>query len=398
MELLKQSLKEHYEDCMRMHTKCSAEVVAGPDGEEKDKVEKWAYDLDAAYTLVNEAVETYVAQTNAADEQSRKQKVDKESEERNARVAAENLIVQKLKEAEQTAAEAKAAAEIANKRAETSAEDHAASLIIIKHQYAALKRRHDQEDEEIARKRLVEDNERAELRRGLSASTTNPVQRTTNAALRISTPIRNVGFQDEFSQVDPPSTNRRYDTTGNGTTNGSPITNTVDAWIFQPFVPVAQTTGGGDLMMTMAMLAKVAFGGEARDWPMFIQTLKSMNHDVFPSDVQRLTMLSTMLVAPIREGMSQIFITPLAYRAALHELHRKYGHPHLVVRSYIQQLMAISLDEGGSNLETFSTQLNGAVTSYFMLLGTATNWNRVYFWKDSYKNCLHTCWRDGEGT
>ncbi|EFX80268.1 hypothetical protein DAPPUDRAFT_243891 [Daphnia pulex] len=57
-----------------MHTKCSADVVAGPDGEEKDKVEKWAYDLDAAYTLVNEAVETYVAQKNAADEQSRKQK------------------------------------------------------------------------------------------------------------------------------------------------------------------------------------------------------------------------------------------------------------------------------------------------------------------------------------
>jgi hypothetical protein len=74
VELLKQSLKEHYEDCMRMHTKCSAEVVAGPDGEEKDKVEKWAYDLDAAYTLVNEAVDTYVAQTNAADEQSREQK------------------------------------------------------------------------------------------------------------------------------------------------------------------------------------------------------------------------------------------------------------------------------------------------------------------------------------
>ncbi len=117
-------------------------------------------------------------------------------------------------------------------------------------------------------------------------------------------------------------------------------------------------------MMTMAMLAKAAtFGGEARDWPMFIQTVKSMIHDVFPSDVQRLTMLSTMLAAPIREGMSQIFNTPLAYRAALHELHRKYGHPHFVVRSYIQHLMAISLDEGGSNLETFATQLNGEVAT-----------------------------------
>jgi hypothetical protein len=198
----------------------------------------------------------------------------------------------------------------------------------------------------------------------LGTSTTNPVQPSINAPPRTSTPIRNVRFQDELSQVDPPSTNRRYDTTGNATTNGSTIPNTVDAWIFQPFEPIAQMTGGGDAMMTMAMLAKAAtFGGEARDWPMFILTVKSMIHDVFPSDVQRLTMLSTMMAAPIREGMSQIFNTPLLYRAALHELHRKYGHPHLVVRSYIQHLMAISLGEGGSNLEKFSTQLNGAVAT-----------------------------------
>jgi len=86
-------------------------------------------------------------------------------------------------------------------------------------------------------------------------------------------------------------------------------------------------------------------------------------HDNFPSDVQRLTMLSTMLAAPIRVGMSQIFNTPQAYRAALQELHRKYGHPHLVVRSYIQHLMAISLCDKKEGLETFSTQLNGAVAT-----------------------------------
>ena len=40
-------------------------------------------------------------------------------------------------------------------------------------------------------------------------------------------------------------------------------------------------------MVTMAMLAKATpFGGEAREGPMFIQTVKSMIHDVFPSDVQ----------------------------------------------------------------------------------------------------------------
>ena len=100
-----------------------------------------------------------------------------------------------------------------------------------------------------------------------------------------------------------------------------------------------------------------------RDWPMFIQTVKSMIHDVFPTDVQRLTMLSTMLAPPIRVGMSQIFNTPQAYRSALQELHRKYGHPQLVVRSYIRHLMSISVCDGGDGLETFSTQLNGAVAT-----------------------------------
>ena len=117
-------------------------------------------------------------------------------------------------------------------------------------------------------------------------------------------------------------------------------------------------------MITMAVLEKAKpFGGEPRDWPVFIQMVKSMIHDVFQSDVLRLSMLSTMLTLPIREGMSQIFNTQLAYRAALHDLHRKYGHPHLVVRSYIQHLMSISLNHGDEALETFSTQLNGAVAT-----------------------------------
>ena len=179
-----------------------------------------------------------------------------------------------------------------------------------------------------------------------------------------STPNRHVNFLSEFSLIDPQSSFRRYDTTGSGGSDATTIPNTIDAWIFQPFEPVVQATGAGDAMISMTLLAKAnTFGGEARDWPMFIQTVKSMIHDVFPTDVQRLTMLSTMLAPPIRVGMSQIFNTPQAYRSALQELHRKYGHPHLVVRSYIRHLMSISVCDGGDGLETFSTQLNGAVAT-----------------------------------
>jgi hypothetical protein len=353
VELLKQALQDLYEECLRMHTKCAATIIAGPNASDKDKVEKWAKDLDEAYRRANVSIDSYVVNKNVTDELSRKQKEDEESVQRTARVTTEALIMQQLHEAEQREAMAKAASETANIRAAKAAKDQE-SLLIISSQKEALKRHHEQEDEEIARKRSAEDAARAENRRKLVNATTRPDQQVNDTAPLTSTPNRNMGFQNDFSLIDPHSTFRRYDTTGNGRTESSTIPNTVDAWIFQPFEPIVQATGGGHAMVTMAMLSKAAtFGGEARDWPMFIQTVKSMIHDVFPSDVQRLTMLSTMLAAPIREGMSQIFNSPLAYRAELHELHRKYGHPHLVVRSYIQHLMAISLRDEGANLENF---------------------------------------------
>ena len=96
---------------------------------------------------------------------------------------------------------------------------------------------------------------------------------------------------------------------------------------------------------------------------MLIQSFKRMVHDKFPSDAQRLTMLHTMLDAKLRGGMSQMLSSPTAYRQALQELRRKYGHPHLVVRSYIQGLMEISPCRGVDALEDFSTQLHGAVAT-----------------------------------
>lgn len=246
-------------------------------------------------------IDDYVTKRNAAANQAR-----------DAQVAADAPIAQQLHEAQQKVASAQAMATAASA-------DHAASLLVIEKQKEVLKRRHDQEDAEIAKKRLAEDTARANARRRMDVSTNQCQQITTNApAPMSSTPNRHVGFQPDFSLIDPHSTFRRYDTTGNGGTDSSMIPNTVDAWIFKPFEPVSPMSGGGDAMVTIAMLAKAStFTGEARDWPMFIQTVKSMIHDIFPSDVQRLTMLSTMLAAPIRVGMSQIFNTPQAYRAAL---------------------------------------------------------------------------------
>ena len=48
----------------------------------------------------------------------------------------------------------------------------------------------------------------------------------------------------------------------------------------------------------------------------------------------------------------------MAYRNALQELRRKYNHPHLVVRTYIQGRMELPLVRA-ETIETFSSHLHG---------------------------------------
>lgn len=365
------TLTDLYEECMRMHTIFTADVTAGQAVPEKEKAEKWATALDDVYRKVCNDIDAYVQGKEAADNLAKQQLLEEENAARNAQIAADTFLAHQLLDARQETAAAKAAMEAATAKATTAVEQHEAAVrnaahltSVIDTQREALKRRHDEEDDAIARKRLAEDNARAEARKRMDNGTIPPSQH--HQVPMSSTPNRHAVTTDrpDLSLIDSQSTYRRYDTTGTWRADASTIPNTVDAWIFLPFEPLSQIAGGADAMVTMAMLSKAKpFGGEPRDWPMFIQTVKSMVHDVFPADVQRLTMLSTMLASRIREGMSQIFNTPLAYRAALTELHRKYGHPHLVVRSYVQHLMSISLCQGGEALETFSTQLNGAVAT-----------------------------------
>ncbi|XP_032798618.2 uncharacterized protein LOC116935425 [Daphnia magna] len=332
LEEQKATLTELYEECMRLHSKYSAAIIAGPDGPDKERAENWATALHDSYKKIFGEIDSYVKMKIAETTLAAQQLLE---------IQAANTT-QQLLNAQKALSEAQTA---------TAAQK----------QKEALKRRYEMEDEEIAKKRLAEDEARAAERDRLNQK---PREKDTP---RTSTPNKDLGKkttdQPDLSFIENEiSTCRKYNNTGRQ--DASAIPNAVDAWIFLPFQPVTPLSGGADAMVTMAMLAKMKpFGGEPRDWPVFIQTVKSMVHDVFPADIQRLTMLSTMLSPHLKEGMSQIFVTPQAYRAALIELHRKYGHPHLVVRSYIQHLMAIQLCRGGKELETFSSQLHGAVAT-----------------------------------
>ena len=73
------------------------------------------------------------------------------------------------------------------------------------------------------------------------------------------------------------------------------IQQTVDAWIYEPFVPIIASREG-QAIVAMSMLPNLKqFSGDQREWPMFIQAFKNMVHDVFSSDAQRLSMLHSML-------------------------------------------------------------------------------------------------------
>ncbi len=47
----------------------------------------------------------------------------------------------------------------------------------------------------------------------------------------------------------------------------------------------------------------------------------------------------------------------------MQKLHRKYGHPQLVVRSYIQGLMELPSIREGEDVDDFSAKLHGAVAT-----------------------------------
>jgi len=106
--------------------------LTGPDGPLKEKAQQWLKDLEEAYTQVCKVIDDYVTTRNAAANQAR-----------DAQVAADAQIAQQLHEAQQKVASAQAMATAASA-------DHAASLLVIEKQKEVLKRRHDQEDAEIA--------------------------------------------------------------------------------------------------------------------------------------------------------------------------------------------------------------------------------------------------------
>ena len=314
---------------------------AGPTGEEFAKAEKWAADLDASWTKWAAYIDSYIGDQDAPIIEQATGESDSQDQTANqggAQVpdddnAAGNPFRPPLR-----------------KHLHFSPVD---DVSIIEQQIQSRKRKlaAELEDSQLKEARRVEDirrrakREEDELEDRLAAARArNPLS---------STPHKNhAGYSG--------STSRSYiDVTTQGTAVTSRL---VDGWIYKPFEAIVPGSEN-QTVVTMAMLPNLKpFGGDPREWPMFIQNFKNMVHDMFSSDAHRLTLLHSMLDSKLRGGMSQILTSPMAYRNALQELRRKYGHPHLVVRTYIQGLMELPLVRA-ETIETFSSHLHGAVST-----------------------------------
>lgn len=289
LQVHRANLVESYDECLRLQTRYVEK--AAPMGEALRTTERWSQDLDQAYMHTAELADRYLSdldQQEETPEEPQSVHVLERELQHSTRKLAEELEDSRLEEARKA--------------------------------------------EDIRRKAAREQRElehRIAIARAGTSKGPGPLSSTTIEVEAIMNDTRKRSYTTVARDWEKKSTNQE-----------------VDAWIYQPFQN--NVNGEGQTMVSLSMIPNLRwFSGDPREWPMFIQTFKTIVHDVFNSDAQRLAMLHTMLGDKLRAGMSQILSAPAAYRQALQELRRKYGHPHLVVRTYIQGLMELAPYKGG---------------------------------------------------
>lgn len=312
------NLVELYDECLRLQTRYVNKAV--PTGEALIKTQKWCQDLDVVYRNTVEILDQYLGELeededigDPGDEVNSVQKLELELQQSTQKLA-DDLEDARLAEARK-------------------AED--------------IKRRAVREQHMLERRIAI-----ARAQRGNGPLTSTTLEGGSRDQSNVS--FKNNSQKRSYSSMT---------TKINNVSKKETINQAVDAWIYEPF-PAVNVNRDGQTLVSLSMIPNLKpFAGDPREWPMFVQAFKAMVHDVFESDAQRLSMLHSMLGEKLRTGMSQILSSPTAYRQALQELRRKYGHPHLVVRTYIQGLMEMAPFRGGDALEDFSTQLHGAVAT-----------------------------------
>jgi len=140
----------------------------------------------------------------------------------------------------------------------------------------------------------------------------------------------------------------------------------VDAWIFEPFVEEPATANLQAALLLMASVSKDTspFDGDPRRWPIFIQSFKTMVHDVVLINSQRVMLLKEMLSSDLQHTFSHILSSPLTYQQALKDLWGWYGRPHLVLKAHMEDMknLPVLQEDDPSALASFYQKIHGTAT------------------------------------
>lgn len=148
----------------------------------------------------------------------------------------------------------------------------------------------------------------------------------------------------------------------------TPMVQPVDSWIFEPFPAQAPDADVNPALILMGTLQKSStdpFRGDPKQWPIFIQTVKSMVNDITPFNAQGIVLLRAMLHVDLQATFAKTLSSPLTYQQALQDLWSWYGRPHLVIREYIKNLRSIAPFKDGDlvALGNFQQRIHGAICS-----------------------------------
>ena len=145
---------------------------------------------------------------------------------------------------------------------------------------------------------------------------------------------------------------------------GQPTSFTPDAWIFSINNPNAQQpTSRPNIRPPRTELQK--FDGNARNWPMFIQSFKIFVHDTVDCDAVRLTHLRSCLGPDIQRHLGEALVNPGLYQFALMELQRKFGNPQIVAKACTAALLELQPFRDGDHkaLESFASTIHSVVAT-----------------------------------
>ena len=347
LEVRMQTIARLHQDCVNLQNRYIAKTVAPDDQDSLDAQREWldqlGRELKETYELATgyrDALQSANREHESHDDQQleqtrqRMQNLQSPSHLNNSRSANNDVMQSTMIQTQEGSDAAAVEAEILKRRLRLDKD--------LEQSRIAEERRRDQLTQEAR-------NDEAEMRNRLAAATSAPASGSKRRhddmnSYNMSRPLTNQSVMGINPIGQPPG---------------------VDSWIFETFQPITMDATTAAAMLLLAGAAKSniqPFGGDHKQWPMFIQNFKATIHDVLPNDAQRVFHLQNSLSPELQREFSRV-LTPLTYQRALQDIWKTYGRPQMVVQQYISELRRLPLlrNNDSKALNDFQRQVHGTV-------------------------------------